>query len=151
MKLKKDKSKNYRRFIPWITQTPDLTDEESSEDNWMTYIHKSLHPYFGEESPFPGSEWSYTKHDSVFDRKESSDFELHQEILEALYDCEEIDASEINVNVLNGVVILSGYVKTEYEIGTAAKVVQDIAGVWNIRNELKLDTSDGVGSPRWQR
>ena len=141
-----NRRKTFRRYIPWFTATPDLEVEEPKEDDFVSYIHRNLHPYFGEESPFPGSEWSYTKRESVFDREETSDFELHQDAVNALYGCEDIDASQINVNVINGVVILSGYVKSEYEKQTAQKVIGDLAGVWNIRNEIQLDTSDEAGS-----
>lgn len=108
----------------------------------MSYIHRNLHPYFGEESPFPGSEWSYTKRESVFDREETNDFDLHQDVLEELYHCKDLDASSINVNVINGVVILSGFVKSEYEKQIAAEKAQDVAGVWNVRNEIKIDTEN---------
>lgn len=141
MKAKKEKHK--RRYIPWFTANPDLEVEDNKEnDSWMNYIHRNLHPHFGEESPFPGSEWSYTKRESVFDREETSDFVLHQDVVDALYECKDLDASEINVNVLNGVVVLSGYVKSEVEKETATAVIWDIANIWNIRNEIQVSDEE---------
>lgn len=132
--------KHFLRYLPWYSSIPDLETENKEEDNWMNYIHRNLHPHFGEESPFPGSEWSYTKRESVFDREETTDFELHQNVVDALYECKDLDASMINVHVINGVVILSGYVTTEYQKSLALETVQNLSGIWNVRNEIRIDT-----------
>lgn len=126
-----------RRFLPW-TSTEVEPEENENENDWMSYIHHSLHPQYGEEIPFPGSEWSYTKRESVFDQKDQNDFDLHQKALDALYNAQDIDASLININVMNGVLLLYGFVKKESDIKRAQEVVQDLSGIWNIRNEIKV-------------
>src|SRR5690606_35612015 len=119
MELQKKKRK-FHLYIPWYTQDQDLYDEEEGEeDSWVNYLRRNLSHPAGIESPFPYSSWSYATGGSYFDHKdeksdetfETSDQNIHDNVVRALYENELIDASNIRVVVLNGIVCLFGTVK----------------------------------------
>jgi len=50
----------------------------------------------------------------------------------------EVDASSINVETLNGVVMLSGFAKNAKEKSTAESIAWKVAGVKSVKNELTI-------------
>ncbi len=146
MELKKKKRRHI--YIPWFTSDEAFyEEEEGQEDSWVGYLRRNLEHPVGEESPFPDSSWSYTRHDSPFENQDQEDPEkksdpaIHDEVLKVLYDTSDIDASNIRTIVLNGIVCLFGTVKTLLEKKEAERVVTRLPGVWNVRNELKIEES----------
>ena len=129
-------------YIPWLSNEDDEFLEEG-EDSWVSYLRRNISHGVGEEVPFPDSSWSYASTDSVFgeDKEEDkkSDNALREEALKVLYENEEVNASHIVVIVLNGVVCLLGKVSSESEIKKAGKIVEEIPGVWGVRNELEVE------------
>jgi hypothetical protein len=142
----KKKRHHHHLYIPWYTSDDDLYDqEESEEDGWISYIRRNLQHPVGEESPFPDSSWSYTRHDSPFEKDDEdvtsdrkSDATIHDEVTDALYKHPDIDASNIKMIVLNGIVCLFGTVESLLIKRETEKVVRDLPGVWSVRNELQI-------------
>jgi len=67
-----------------------------------------------------------------------SDERLHEEACEALYRNPWVDASEVDVKVKDGVITVSGTVRTREEKREAESCMENISGVVDIRNELRL-------------
>jgi hypothetical protein len=148
MEAKKKKSR-YHIYIPWFTNDDAFYDEEDSgEESWVNYIRRNLKHPTGEESPFPYSSWSYTRHDSPFEKDDEeqlenrSDATIHEDAIKALYESEDLDASHIKLIVLNGIVLLFGTVSTLLEKNQAQRIVQSLPGVWNVRNEITIEKSN---------
>ena len=49
-----------------------------------------------------------------------------------------LKVSEINVETFNGVVQLSGFVKSKEDIATAMKVAHSVGGVIQVKNDMQL-------------
>jgi len=49
-----------------------------------------------------------------------------------------VDASSINVETLNGTVLLSGFAKNTTERDTAAMIARNVSGVRSVRNEIAV-------------
>lgn len=138
----KKKRHHHRLYIPWYTRDDDFYEDEKDEDGWVNYIRRNIQHSVGEESPFPDSSWSYTRHDSPFeedDELKKSDNTIHDEVSEALYQHPDIDSSNIKFIVLNGIVCLFGTVSTILAQQEAERVVRNLPGVWSVRNELSVE------------
>ena len=72
-----------------------------------------------------------------------SDERIMEEVCERLARHPEIDASEMEVRVTNSEVILTGSVEDRHQKRLAEDVVEDVSGVHDVRNELKI--SRGLG------
>lgn len=70
-----------------------------------------------------------------------SDAEVRQEAVETLTRDVRVDASHVDVHVVNGVVSLRGYVATPFERRVAAEIVRRVKGVRDLRNELQVAPS----------
>jgi len=57
-----------------------------------------------------------------------------------------VPSNDVNVEVYKGVVLLSGFVKTQDEKNTAGKVAKDTAGVKSVRNALIVHPATSVGT-----
>jgi hypothetical protein len=68
-----------------------------------------------------------------------SDDRIYEEVCETLMRSYEVNASEIGVKVDNGIVTLEGKVSSRDEKRAAEMEVEDLPGVLDIRNELKID------------
>lgn len=115
------KKSHHHFYLPWYAG-----DEHA--DNWFTYIHRNLHHLEGEDTPFSNSSW----------RTNNEDANLHDEVLDALYSSNEVDASRISVLVIHGTVQLTGSVSTPDEKYHAEKIVRDLRDVWNVSNLLVI-------------
>lgn len=118
-----DKKHNYHH--QFYTRWYAADDEENS---WISYLHRNFHHVGGEDVPFTDSSWSFDQEDAY----------LYDEILKVLYESPDVDASDINVIVVKGRVSLSGIVNSESQISVAQKKVEQIPGVWNVANNLKI-------------
>jgi hypothetical protein len=77
-----------------------------------------------------------------------SDERIREELNERLTAHGHVDATDIECQVQNGEVTLSGYVNNRAEKHEAEDVAQDIAGVHDVHNRLRIRTSageEGVG------
>jgi hyperosmotically inducible protein len=57
-----------------------------------------------------------------------------------------VPSSDINVEVYKGVVLLSGFVKTQAEKDAAGKVAKDVKGVASVRNQLVVHPATSMGT-----
>lgn len=119
-------------YVPWFPS-------EDTDPNFVSYIHQNLHHEIGEDVGFPDSSWSYTGEETPFEKKERSDATLHFEVMDEFYKNKDIDASKIQILVYNGIVNLSGFVRTEREKKRAEEIVRNLDHVWNVENELLID------------
>lgn len=67
-----------------------------------------------------------------------SDERIHEEACEALYRNPSVDASDIEVKVNDGLVTLSGTVADRYAKREAESCIENLAGVEDVQNELRL-------------
>jgi hypothetical protein len=68
-----------------------------------------------------------------------SDERIREDVSEELYRHPEIDASEIEVKAQNGEVTLTGKVEDRRQKRLAEDLVERVAGVTDVHNQLKLD------------
>lgn len=68
-----------------------------------------------------------------------SDDEIRDLIIQELNEYPEIDVDLIDVNVTNGAVQLSGRMGTDQEIQQVERVLTDVIGISQVKNELVLD------------
>lgn len=118
------KKSHHQFYLPWYAG-----DDESN--SWITYLHRNLHHVAGEDHPFSESEWKI----------DNDDARIHGESLDALYSSDEVDASLINVFVLNKNVLLSGSVLSQEEKEQAETVVRRLKDVWSVANELEIQST----------
>ena len=57
-----------------------------------------------------------------------------------------VPSSDVNVEVYKGVVLLSGFVKTQAEKDAAGKVAKDVKGVASVRNQLVVHPATSMGT-----
>lgn len=75
-----------------------------------------------------------------------SDERIREEISDALMADDDIDASEIEVEVKNGEVTLSGTVDSRETKRSAEDLVESVQGVRNVQNSLRVQSGEGRGS-----
>jgi hypothetical protein len=136
-----DKKKMYH---PWFPSGDD-------DSSFLSYIHQNLHHETGEDVGFPDSSWSYTREESPFEAKERSDATLLHEVEDLFYKSKEVDGSRVEILVHNGIVNLSGSVRTEREKKRAEELVRCMDHVWNVENEIRIEDDSakrkGYGLP----
>lgn len=77
-----------------------------------------------------------------------SDDRIRDDMNDRLTDNDYLDASDIDVAVNNGEVTLTGFVNSRYNKRTAEDIAEDISGVKNVENRLRIreqQTSDELG------
>jgi osmotically-inducible protein OsmY len=67
-----------------------------------------------------------------------SDERIHEEINDRLTENEWLDASDVDVSVNSGVVILSGMVDSRYAKRLAEDIADSVSGVVNVQNNLRV-------------
>lgn len=115
------KKSHHQFYLPWYAGDEHV-------DNWFSYIHRNLHHIEGEDIPFTASSWHYGQEDAG----------IHDEVLDALYKSDEVDASNISVLVINGNVQLTGCVKSMEEKIVAGEIVMKLPDVWSVSNVLVI-------------
>jgi osmotically-inducible protein OsmY len=78
---------------------------------------------------------------SELPRTERSDERVREHVCASLTDDPRVDATEIDVSVGGGEVILSGTVLTRAEKSLAQDLAQNVSGVWNVQNCLSVAVS----------
>lgn len=68
-----------------------------------------------------------------------SDDRIKEEINDRLTDEWNVDASDIEVNVLNGEVTLTGFVTDRHQKRKAEEVAENVLGVTQVENRIKVD------------
>jgi osmotically-inducible protein OsmY len=79
-----------------------------------------------------------------------SDERVREEVCDHLTDNEWLDASEVEVNVVAGEVILAGTVDSRYAKRLAESIAESVTGVANVQNNLRVhqyQTAEAVAPP----
>jgi hypothetical protein len=76
-----------------------------------------------------------------------SDSLIYEDVWESLYQAAEVDASEIEVHVSEGSVVLKGFINSRLGRRTASSIIKDIAGVLEVKNQLWIKNPIGIISP----
>lgn len=77
-----------------------------------------------------------------------NDERIREDVVERLTRHHDIDASDVEVEVNGGEVLLKGMVESRWEKRLAEDICEDIFGVKNTRNQLKVRHMIGFGSER---
>lgn len=77
-----------------------------------------------------------------------SDDRIREDINDELTDSWTLDASEIEVEVSNGDVVLTGIVNSRYEKRQAEDLAEDVSGVKNVENRIRVQASNWSASTR---
>jgi osmotically-inducible protein OsmY len=72
-----------------------------------------------------------------------SDERIEEEVNQSLSDDPQLDASSIEVSVHGGDVLLAGTVSTREDKRRAEECIDDISGVNNVDNRIKVDRNSG--------
>jgi hypothetical protein len=83
----------------------------------------------------------------LYDFQNMTDAELREVVLEQLRDAPNIDADDIDVDVLDGHVTLSGRVGTDAEVQVVVELVDDVLGLDRYSSELVVDEVRRGGVP----
>ena len=75
------------------------------------------------------------------------DERIRKDICDLMTEHGQLDASGIEVDVKNGEVVLSGTVPSRHAKRLAEDIAESIAGVQDVRNELRLQSTPDVLSP----
>jgi len=75
-----------------------------------------------------------------------ADDRIEEDVNEALTDSPDLDASEIEVKVSNGEVILSGTVAERSAKRTAEDIAERCSGVKDVRNEIRVQRESDSGT-----
>ena len=83
----------------------------------------------------------------VYDFQNMTDDEIRGVILEHLGEYQTLDADDIDIDVQNGMVTLSGRVGTDAEVETATALLDDVLGLDRYANDLVVDELRRGGMP----
>jgi osmotically-inducible protein OsmY len=75
-----------------------------------------------------------------------TDERIKEDVHERLTDDATVDASEIEVDVKNGEVFLKGTVKNRQEKRRAEDIIENISGVKNVENRIKVQSDNQTGN-----
>lgn len=77
-----------------------------------------------------------------------SDERIQDDVSDALYRCYEVDATDIEVSVKDGVVTLKGQVDSRLSKRAAEMTIENLPGVKDVRNELIISRLEHHGLVR---
>ena len=135
-----DKDRHYspRRYsIDGVDFDPDERDDESydREHNRSRFAQ----PYTGGQITRKGNipqEQDHSGKGPIGYRR--SDEKIYEDVCEALFENPSVDATDIDVSVSDGLVTLSGTVDTRYEKREAENSIENLSGVIDVHNDLRL-------------
>ena len=79
-----------------------------------------------------------------------SDERIHEEVCECLTDDHFIDASDIEIAVQGGIVTLTGTVSSRHEKRHAEDLIENLSGVKDVHNSLRVGSDSARGEPTAQ-
>jgi hypothetical protein len=86
-------------------------------------------------------------YENIEDREDLTDGELRALVRDRFDEQLALDPNDVEISARGGVVRLAGRVGTEEELRIAERVVTDLVGVKNVRNELVVDPIRRAESP----
>jgi hypothetical protein len=158
---------DWRRDPDWVRQPGSRTQFDRGTGAWQgsSYRDAGIARDYGASSTgirsgYAGSSWSnYTGRTSGYSagfrpgsfagrgprNYRRSDERIREEVNERLTDDPRVDASDIEVEVRDGEVILRGRVDERRDKRTAEEVVENLPGVKDVRNELRVERGGWFG------
>jgi hypothetical protein len=129
-----------------ITETPDLDSESKpqSPDALHPYGRQVRDPYrFAGAGGYPYSDVASEERRGLFFGRgpkgyRRSDERIKEEISDRLMTHPDIDASDIDIAVTNGVVTLTGTTEDRHEKRLAEYIAEDVVGIDDVENRLKV-------------
>lgn len=123
-------------------EASEKIDEETDPENFYLYGSPQSTGYHHEEE----SEFERYPDNSDHSGKgpkgwRRGDEKIYEEANEALIKSHDVDATDIEVNVENGIVTLTGQVDSRFAKREAEFCVENIRGVHDVRNELVIRPS----------
>jgi hypothetical protein len=76
-----------------------------------------------------------------------SDETIKEDVSEALYRSSEVDASEIEVKVENGIVTLKGFIDDRNQKRLAEATIENLAGIEDVYNDLRIRNKGDIPKP----
>lgn len=111
------------------------------EDEVLSERHYNMGPLFHGKKKIYRKEIKESDHRGKGPRGyRKSDEAINEDVSEALYRSTEVDASEIEVTVREGIVSLKGLVDDRFQKKMAESAIEQISGVVDIYNELHIKT-----------
>jgi osmotically-inducible protein OsmY len=139
-----------------------MTDYDEGDRGWWDKTSDEVASWFGDEEAARrrrmdarsrGDYGDYSGYGGYRGRGPSgysrSDDRIKEDINDRLTDYDYIDATNVTVDVHNGEVTLSGTVDSRYEKRIAEDIAEDISGVQNVENRLRVNSNRktfGTGS-----
>ncbi|HYG01401.1 MAG TPA: BON domain-containing protein [Chryseosolibacter sp.] len=120
---------------------PEMNDPQSHDDrSWWNRAGDEVLSWFGDEYAV-----RRRRHDEGPHRGKGpkgytrSDERIREDVMDRLTDEWHVDATEIEVSVVDGEVTLSGYVHERYQKRRAEVVVENIPGVKEVENRIRVN------------
>lgn len=126
---------------------------EGEERGWLDRASDEISSWFGDEDAERRREMDARRggmHRGRGPRGYTrSDDRIKEDINDRLTDYPYIDASDIEIEVSSGEVVLTGNVDTRYEKRLAEDIVEDISGVRNVENRIRVESSRTTSEGGW--
>ena len=119
-------------------------DRRSEERGWLDRLADKLASWFGDEDAgrrYRMDEQRDRRHGKGPKSYRRSDERIREDVNDQLSEGY-LDASEIEVTVVDGVVTLSGTVNSRSDKRRAEDIADDVRGVKNVENRLRVEQSD---------
>lgn len=115
------------------------------ERGWWDRTSDEVASWFGDEEAERRREMDYRRDGGYRGRGprgyKRSDDRIKEDINDRLTDNSHIDASDIEVEVDGGDVTLTGHVENRYEKRMAADLAEDVSGVKNVANQIRVNNT----------
>jgi hypothetical protein len=117
-------------------------DGRRDERGWWDRTSDEVASWFGDEEAERRRRMDYRRDESYRGRGPKgytrSDERITEDISDRLTDSDFLDASNIEINASGGDVTLMGTVETRYEKRLAESLAEDVSGVSNVENRLRV-------------
>jgi len=149
-----DFRRGYREYSGNYPESESGYDLERDEERgWLDKASDEVSSWFGDEDAERRRRLDARRQGSYRGRGPKnytrSDERIREDINDRLTDSDYLDASGIEVGVVNCEVILTGTVDSRYAKRLAEDIAEDVSGVTNVENRLRVDQSfygQGSGS-----
>ena len=134
---------------------PDFNREREGNREYRGYGGSSQQSYSGGMGSFGGGMGSYGERGHYAGRGpkgwQRSDERIREDINERLTDHPHIDATEIDVQVKFGEVTITGTVDDRYSKRMAEEIAENVSGVKDVHNQLRVQSQAGLEQQPGQR
>lgn len=148
------RSRYESRFPESETGYSSRGEYEGEERGWLDRASDEVSSWFGDEEAERRREMDarrYGQHRGRGPRNYTrSDERIKEDVNDRLTDYAYLDASDIEVEVSSGEVILSGEVSSRYDKRLAEDLAEDVSGVRNVENRIRVNANFGrTGESGW--